>query len=305
MKNVHLLPTDKPSKLFEILQFNFIFDNQNKYSEEYKKLHKYKNKNIYITNDEEIEKRDWVLYTNPNSKRTFVVKATEVTSSYFDYERLTLEIRQVPIKWAKKIILTTDPQLISDGVQAIDNEFLEWFVKNPSCEEIKIEKTFVTNSGLGYQEYAVLDSNFKVIEINAKIPQTSYCLGKVTILNTYEYVITYKIIIPSEEYKMTLEEEKEFRKKFPKEFALIDMVKLDEAQEEPKQETLEEANWKVIGTKDNTFYNGAKWQQERSYSEEEVIELLTARCKHFGTTLTPFRELLLKQDLEWFEQFKK
>ena len=29
------------------------------------------------------------------------------------------------------------------------------------------------------------------------------------------------------------------------------------------QETLEEANWKVIGTKENTFYNGAKWNQER------------------------------------------
>ena len=41
------------------------------------------------------------------------------------------------------------------------------------------------------------------------------------------------------------------------------------------------------------------------YSEEEVIELLTARCKHFGTTMTPFRELLLKQDLEWFEENKK
>jgi hypothetical protein len=45
--------------------------------------------------------------------------------------------------------------------------------------------------------------------------------------------------------------------------------------------------------------------EERMYSEEEVIELLTARCKHFGTTMTPFRELLLKQDLDWFEQFKK
>jgi hypothetical protein len=53
------------------------------------------------------------------------------------------------------------------------------------------------------------------------------------------------------------------------------------------------------------FIKGAKWQQERMYSEEEVIELLTARCKHFGTTMTPFRELLLKQDLEWFEEFKK
>jgi len=68
--------------------------------------------------------------------------------------------------------------------------------------------------------------------------------------------------------------------------------------------TLEEAAERHDADRDS-FIAGAKWQQERMYSEEEVIELLTARCKHFGTTLTPFRELLLKQDLEWFEQFKK
>jgi hypothetical protein len=30
-----------------------------------------------------------------------------------------------------------------------------------------------------------------------------------------------------------------------------------------KQETLEEANWKVLGTKNDTFYNGAKWYREQ------------------------------------------
>lgn len=52
----------------------------------------------------------------------------------------------------------------------------------------------------------------------------------------------------------------------------------------------------------------AKWQAEQDknkYSEEEVIEILTLRCDHFSTTRKPFRDLLLKQDLEWFEQFKK
>lgn len=40
----------------------------------------------------------------------------------------------------KKIILTTDVDLIKNGVQEIDDEFLEWFVKNPSCENVNIEK---------------------------------------------------------------------------------------------------------------------------------------------------------------------
>jgi len=37
-----------------------------------------------------------------------------------------------------------------------------------------------------------------------------------------------------------------------------------------EKETLEEANWKVLGTKNDTFYIGAKWQAERMYSEEEM-----------------------------------
>ena len=53
------------------------------------------------------------------------------------------------------------------------------------------------------------------------------------------------------------------------------------------------------------FIEGAKWQQERMYSEEEVRELLTQRSKHWGISVKPFDKLLLRQDLEWFEQFKK
>ncbi len=77
------------------------------------------NQNIYITSDEEIKEGDW-----------FLEKAG----------------RQYPIHWndvdklnrhCKKIILTTDPLL--DGVQAIDDEFLELFVKNPSCEFVNIK----------------------------------------------------------------------------------------------------------------------------------------------------------------------
>jgi hypothetical protein len=45
-------------------------------------------------------------------------------------------------------------------------------------------------------------------------------------------------------------------------------------------------------------------KEQKGYSEEEVIELLTQRCKYFGTSLSPFNKILLKQDLEWFEKFK-
>jgi hypothetical protein len=51
--------------------------------------------------------------------------------------------------------------------------------------------------------------------------------------------------------------------------------------------------------------NQYKKQIKQKYSEEEVIEVLTQRCKEFGTENEKFQKLLLKQDLEWFEQYKK
>jgi hypothetical protein len=43
------------------------------------------------------------------------------------------------VQGGHKVILTTNKLLIKDGVQAIDDEFLQWFVKNPSCEFVDIE----------------------------------------------------------------------------------------------------------------------------------------------------------------------
>ena len=64
---------------------------------------------------------------------------------------------------------------------------------------------------------------------------------------------------------------------------LIDMMESDEElgmYEEPKQETLEEAVknycikkysvWVSNSDKSDDFINGAKWMQERSYSDEEI-----------------------------------
>ena len=71
----------------------------------------------------------------------------------------------------KKIILTTDQELIEEGIQAIDDEFLEWFVKNPSCEFVEV-KHFGTCCG------------------NQSITQC---------INCEKYTPIYKIIIPQED----------------------------------------------------------------------------------------------------------
>ena len=74
--------------------------------------------------------------------------------------------------------------------------------------------------------------------------------------------------------------------------------------EEPKQETLEEAAENKYGLSDKYsknrigFIEGAKWQQERSYSEEEVYHILV---EHTAFLFQGGKSTLT----EWFEQFKK
>jgi hypothetical protein len=46
------------------------------------------------------------------------------------------------------------------------------------------------------------------------------------------------------------------------------------------------------------FIAGAKWQQERMYSEEEVKQIIE-------TTLIEYSDFVLADIPEWFEQFKK
>jgi hypothetical protein len=205
-----------------------------------KNIHKINN-NIYITNDEQAKEGNWgyIPFQGGNVK---------LVGKYFADD------------W-KKIILTTDQDLIKDGVQAIDDEFLEWFVKNPTCEFVKIEPD--------YDE------------------------------------------IRGDYYRIILKEEQ------PKEIIYY-----------CKQETLEEAAIRLfndfqknnpIVPKNNInpyklgFIDGIKWQQERMYSEEDMIEfaefvatypdknkningqILHAKSKYDGSERT----------VDLLEQFKK
>ena len=54
---------------------------------------------------------------------------------------------------------------------------------------------------------------------------------------------------------------------------------------------------------------GAKWQQERSYSEEEVLELLQKALTHkddgeIGSLVTAQREIRTANFFSWFNKFK-
>ena len=138
MKNIFILPTNKASKLFIDID-----DNKLKLTTpiagEYMM-----NQHIHITNEEKIKDGDWYLDLNLNK----IKKALEVEIDRIYYTRYHCT---TPNK-AKKIILTTDPELIKDGVQEIDDEFLKWFINNPSCEEVEL----MSLREIGRNEYEII-----------------------------------------------------------------------------------------------------------------------------------------------------
>jgi len=120
MKNIHILPTDQPSRLAFDMDENFYLLCEEPVFFKHQEL--VENRNIYITSSEEIKEGDWYLDTFKNE-----IRKAQLNLSNDKY---------------KKIILSTDPTLIADGVQAIDDEFLKWFVKNPTCEFVEVDKNW-------------------------------------------------------------------------------------------------------------------------------------------------------------------
>ena len=241
MKNIHVLPTDKPSRLWtNNLRRRLELD-------EFPEQHPTNiAKHIYITNDEEIKQGYWHLVWLRDKWEVL----NYMPSIGYRKECLGKEVC--------KIILTTDQDLIKDGVQSIDDEFLEWYVKNPSCEEVE-----------------------------------TYSLGVKNQLTGESGHYKYEIIIPSEENSI---EAKQRAKNY---------MSLKGALE-PKQESLEEAAQRLYPGVDRQvdrmlFINGAKWQQETMYSEEEVDKLISIiEWYDNESDVRPDVEIFM-----WFEQFKK
>jgi hypothetical protein len=118
MKNIHVLPTDKPSRLRYNLSNVLVLT-----KEPYRDYSKQVNQHIYITSDEEIKD------VRPH-KGKWQLEQEQILNKFPTY--LT------DLSECKLVIMTTDQELIAGGVQAIDTEFLEWFVKNPNCEYVTV-----------------------------------------------------------------------------------------------------------------------------------------------------------------------
>ena len=245
MKNIHVLPTDKPS--------NYVTN----YMEKEMQWH-----NIYITSDEEIKEGDYMYDIDGD-----VGKAIGSDMKEFEGN--------------KKIILTTDQDLIKDGVQAIDDEFLEWFVNNPSCK---------------YGGYKDIDWD-KIITSKEEPKQ----------LTDLEIAIKLEEIQREESKQETLEEAAERYCEKVWGGYKDDVFKHDDI---ITDKTLSE-----LSKKD--FIEGAKWQAERMYSEKDILKsfdnLGFKQISSEELNSLPYQPFITDENgniwvidkEKWFEQFKK
>jgi hypothetical protein len=300
MKNIHVLPTDKPSRFHLVYDKNYYLSVEPFIQLDAKN---YKSFNIYITDGSKIQEEDFYLYCNQVTKR--FRKNTRAEYPYPNYQ---------------KIILTTDQDLIKDGVQAIDDDFLEWFVKNPSCEEVEVDK--------GYRGVNLF--NYKII-----IPKEEP--------NPFEL----PKVLPDDVFYQSLEEPKQetlegLLNKKAEQSSRVDlddyanglddgvspMNDLLKDLRETKisvKESIDIIEYEFIRTQINIFVQKtldsvidrienellekeSKWQQEQDkkmYSEEEVLEQLNILMSLPSSTLDKFTDDNGNITIKWFEQFKK
>ena len=147
-KNIHIISTDKPSRLA------LLHDDNLHIGTSFKKGFNVNPQNIYITFDEEIKEGDWTFDG---------VNLYKWTKD--DVEDCLYNPGAKNYKGCKKIIVTTDVDLIKDGVQAIDEEFLQWFVKNPSCEFVDVNDWLDDNGNIAFGG----DIRYKIIIPNLEI----------------------------------------------------------------------------------------------------------------------------------------
>jgi len=146
MKNIHIIPTDSPSRLIKDVWKNTfsIVENFDTSHTDFKAQH------VYITSDEEIKDGDFIFETDTNCIN---IADKDYCRNEFDF----------------KIVMSTDGDLIKYGVQAIDDEFLQWFVNNSSCVEVKIRqnpKVKAVVKGLGVKSFS---NGYRIIKPKSEL----------------------------------------------------------------------------------------------------------------------------------------
>jgi hypothetical protein len=266
MKNIHLIPTDKPSRLYSNngkLHLDSILQNSGGHTI---------NQHIYITADLEIKEGEWFITTGGYLHRCHTKNSKTI---YYVTNSGGIAIGA---EYCKKVILTTDPDLIKDGVQAIDNTFAEWFVKNSNVEFVEVEP-----------DYEEIKGDYYKIIISQEEPKQKYIgecngnNGNGCFLDNpgHDCGCFVKVLIEKSEQKIcnfcgkTLREQMKgcneitcYRQFIPKETLEELAEKYSNKKGDIPTTDLEDAIFK------QGFIDGAKFVEERMYSEEEVLDLL-------------------------------
>lgn len=284
MKNIHLIQTDKPSRLFknnDILYYQPSYSYPTGY-------------NLYITSDEEIKIGDWFLYEKE------IIQANG-----------RVGFHPTVIKACKKIILTTDTRLIADNIQAIDDEFLDWMCENPSCEYVEIVQEQTNNKPNTH--YATLTLYKYKIIIPKGESKKNFIKSKTEFLG-----ITYTLEDGSKQFVPNLKEAVKTSEEWQKQFNEIVVLNPDgwdrknydyswyeekitftEYNRRRSQSTCKnsipkkELNQEIIENTDD---------KNRLYNEEDLKEAFYMGEKHVATEKKVYPQ---SPDFEtWFEQFK-
>ena len=238
-----------------------------------KNLYKIEDELYIISNTENVDENCWII-TDGKLVQVSYLLSDEVAKG-------------------NKVILTTNKLLIKDGVQAIDDEFIEWFVKNPSCEEVEIYRSGNHYDGaMEFYEPSFYSTIIPKQEIKRKID---------TCYNFDMEIGCIQDICRCEQEEFGTKEFNDLANQY--------------LSGKHKQETLEEASSTVdkidgiifdlsIEDKVKLFdliETYVKEEQQRSYSEEDMNEYADY-CWSFSNDNRYKSPLSPK---EWFEQFKK
>ena len=259
-KNCWVIPTDKPSSLI-------IYNSKLKLVNYPVITPKKKKKHVYITSDEEIKEGDVVkipcgvgkvkelTWKFGNDNPSYIIEDIFIYKLRYGQKEGELQINSFRYEDVKKIVITTDQDLIKDGVQAIDDEFLEWLINNSNCEEIEVVDVRSLGVYGSYYPYK--------INIPKKESETKWDI------DTCRY---FDMEVGCENEKCICEN---ISKEEPKTKCYCGHTTYCDCgvdvDFEIKQETLEEAAerlYPISPQKRKIWINGAKWQQEQEQSNE-------------------------------------
>lgn len=320
MKNIFSLPTDEPTRVY-------FHQNLDKLVVTNKTIERnadgISNRHIYIVCDKLPKHGDWVLNTKYNNVRKLFLSVNDVNSLQPE---------------DKKIILTTDQELIKEGVQAIDDEFLEWFVNNSSCEFIEYDKNYNRGNGKYYykiiipKEEPYTEAQQKSLELNREFVENSNLeevmsefdedelLKNISTKNLDSELSTNLHIgeVVDESYPREFKHEGRvlYKKEEDKPHVLSCCRSLEECycdkkskQATPEEVTLEKIKFLLLCNNNILAIRAIEeyglYKQEKMYSEEDMREAFIAGGNSLIEEDDAYGSAYHKYMEEWFEQFKK